>query len=485
MMHDISKPGYLLTFTTEDKDYFLYLYSQDINKPFAGLIVLPGIQQIAEELSIGIKIKQFSEFKRIPLETNIEGDVINAPLEIFVDSSEKFKKSFFRMCLENLLSGYNSIFPIREIGAVARDYSFVHYRENFDMVINNHILEEKNLIIDAPRRAGKTSFMRQLVKELRSKGHKAYYVDMENARSPVQFAAILLMTLKDKKYDSELEKIKDEMTIAEKIGPQYRRKLEDELKSNWSSDKIILAVDECSFLLEEMLKEEKSAGKVADFLQWFKETRKANPNIRFVFSGSVKFTVFEKILGKNDLFDDCKEYSFKPFNKESAANLVGGLFYSEEIYPPDYVIEEIIRLTTPYFPYFLQIVTDEMIKFYRSNKKFPGKEDIPSIIDNEIIGTSCRRYLDQFLINLRRYNPKEEAGAKAILNHLSRGEKTKRNTLETIYARATGDNKGFEKTLSLLEYDFYLEKKGSEYRFNNEIIKNWWKINFAEPGEIG
>lgn len=483
-MYDLSKPGYLLIFKDKDKDYFLYLYAQDINAPFAGLIVLPEIQKVAKELSIELEIKQFSEFKRIPLETNIEEAVINVPIEIFADSSGKFKDSLFRMCLENLLSGYNSIFPIREIGAVARDYSFVHYKENFDIVINDHILKGKNLIINAPRRAGKTSFMWQLVKEKRLKEHKAFYVDMENARNPVQFSAILLMTLKGKKFKSELEKTKEEMNIAKKIGSQYRQKIEEELKKNWSKEKIVLAVDECSFLIEEMLKKE-SSGTVTDFLRWFKEIRKANPNIRFVFSGSIKFTVFEKDLGENKLFDDCREYSLKPFNKESAANLVEGLFYSEEIYPPDYVIKEIIRLTTPYFPYFLQIVTDEMIKFYRSNKTFPGEKEIPLIIDSEIIGTSCRRYLDQPLIYLRRYDPKEQSGAKAILNHLSGKDKAKQNTLEAIYIKATGDKEGFEKTLALLEYDFYLEKKGNEYRFNNEIIRNWWKINFAEYGESG
>lgn len=483
-MTELSKPGHLLTFHKEGRDYYLYLYVQRVDKPFAGLIVLPGIQKIAENLPIHLETKQFSAFKRIAMETGIEEDVINVPIEIFVDSSGKFKEGLFLMCLKNLLDGYRSIFPIREIGAVARDYSFISYGENFNNIINRYILKEKNVVIEAPRRAGKTSLMRQLVKEMSSRGYKAYYLDMENARTPEQFAAILLMTLEDKPFKSQLDRKGEEMKIAKKLGSQYRKIVEQKLKTDFTGEKIVLAVDECSFLIEEMLNREKSREAVAEFLMWFKEIRIGNKNIRFVFSSSLRFTVFEKILGVNDLFKDCSGYVLMAFDKESASNLVEGLFYSEDIYPPDYVIEEIIRLTTPHFPYFLQIVTDEMMKFYRTHKNFPQKKEIHSIIHNEIIGTSCRRYLDQFLINLRRYNPKEESGAKAILNHLSLKGKEKVNTLETIYRKATGDKEAFEKTLALLEYDFYIEKKGNEYRFNNEIIKNWWKINFAEPGEI-
>ena len=58
-MYDYSRPGHLLIFTKESRRYFLYLYVKDIETPFSSLIVLPGIRKIAEELSIGLEIKQF------------------------------------------------------------------------------------------------------------------------------------------------------------------------------------------------------------------------------------------------------------------------------------------------------------------------------------------------------------------------------------------------------------------------------------------
>lgn len=481
MIHDLSKPGHLLTFKKAGKPHYLYLYVREVGRPFASLTALEGIREFikkyAAKTPIELEIKQFSEYGRIMIETDIKEDVINAPVEIFVDTGNKFKERLFRMCLDNLLNNYRSIFPIREIGPVARDYSFVRFDENFKAVIDNYVLKGNNVVVCAPRRGGKTSFMMQLVKEMEQRGYQAYYLDMENAKKPVQFSAIILRVLKNDSSDSEFEKMEKEIEKAKQMGSNYIEELDRAFQS-FKGKQIILLIDEFSFLIEEMLKEQ-NPGSVAGFLEWFKNLRKAYTNIRFVLSGSVKFEVFKNIPGHHELFDDCKEYSLLTFDKEAAANLVEGLFYSEGIYPPEYLIEEILRLITPYFPYFLQIVSYEIIRFFQLHQKFPDKEKIESIIDSELIGTSGRRFLDQFLINLLRYTPIEQKGARAILNHLSSKENEKRNNLENIFREVTGNDKSFDKVMALVEYDFYVEKNGDYYRFNNDILKKWWKINFA------
>ena len=81
-------------------------------------------------------------------------------------------------------------------------------------------------------------------------------------------------------------------------------------------------------MIEEMLKQGESNETVRDFLSWFKDIRVINKNICFIFSGSIKISVFEKMLEGKVFFNDCQEYSLQPFGKESAANLVEGLFYS-------------------------------------------------------------------------------------------------------------------------------------------------------------
>lgn len=483
MIYDyLSKPGHLLTFKKDGKSFYLYLYVRELNRPFASLTVLEGIREyikiFAKKTPLELEIRQFSEYGRIMIETDIKEDIVNAPVEIFIDSSNKFKERLFEMCLNNLLNNYRAIFPIREIGPVARDYSFVRFNKNFDDVIN-YLLRGNNIVISAPRRGGKTSFMMQLVKDMEERNYQTYYIDLENAKNPPQFSAILLNVLENEQYAGEFVKKGKEIKKTKQMDSNYREELERAFE-NFNDKPIILLIDELSFLIEEMLKEQDSVS-VVDFLKWFKNLRETYDKIRFVFSGSVKFETFKNIPNNDEFFNDCKEYSLLTFDKESAANLVEGLFYSENIYPPEYIIEEILHLASPYFPYFLQIVTYEIIRFYQSHQEFPGKEKIESIIDSELIGTTGRRFLDQFTINLLRYTPLEEKGARAILNHLSSIEKEKKGKLENIFRKVTGNDNSFDRVMSLVEYDFYIEKSDNYYRFNNNILKKWWKRNYAPP----
>jgi len=243
----------------------------------------------------------------------------------------------------------------------------------------------------------------------------------------------------------------------------------------------VLFIDECSFLIEEMLKEESGAAieSTSRFLKWLKRIRSFKTNICFVFSGSIKISVFERMINGDAFFNDCSEYPLGAFDLEAATNLVEGLFYSEGLYPPGYMIETIIEQTAQSVPYFLQIVTDEAVKYFKSYRQFPDKSHIRRIIDEEIIGTECRRYLDQLLVNLRRYKPDEQKGARAILNVLSQSQEVPSNTLEAVYKSATGETGNFEKVLDLLEYDFYIGRSKGKYFFNNMIVKKWWKTNFV------
>lgn len=488
-MRDLSKPGHLLVFSKEGRNYFLYLYIMKPDMPFAALTVLEGIRELAKERKLKVDIRAFSEFKRVASEFPDQKEIINIPLEILVDGKEKFKKDLFITCLENLLAGYASVFPERVIGAVARENSFVRFEENSRRIIEGYILRGKNVVIDAPRRAGKTSLLFRLASEERLKAYRILYLDMERASDPLRFAAILIAALETRTGDTALKRAAKELGLSRKLEKDYKTKVEAQLKRISSKEKLLLAFDECSFMLEEMLKKgneseyESNKQKAIDFLSWFKKLRKNHANIRFLFSGSIKFAVFENELDKDGFFSDCKEYSLKPMDEASAKNLVEGLFYSEEIYPPDHVTDHIIKRTTPCFPYFLQIVTDEMVKYHRARRKFPTQKEMEGIIENEIIGTNCRRYMDQFLVNLRRYSPLEEKGARVLLNRLSNVKEEKKDKLKALYVKATGDEKGFPKVLALIEYDFYITERNGHYSFANELMKNWWKTNFALSGD--
>jgi hypothetical protein len=295
----------------------------------------------------------------------------------------------------------------------------------------------------------------------------------------------MLSAIKGEAFDSTYASKQKIISLAKELKTGYESEVEAALKEIPGDTKIVLAIDECSFLIEEMLKTkgENIVENTRGFLKWLRHIRSLRSNVIFVFSGSIKISVFERMVHGDAFFNDCSEYRLEPFDQDAASNLVNGLFFSEGIYPPDYVVDTIIEITIPNFPYFLHIVTAETINHYLSHREFPNKQDIQDIIDTDVIGTGCRRFLDQLLVNLRRYQPDEQIGAKAILNYLSQMEKVKFNKLETIYKNATGKIDNFEKVLDLLEYDFYIKREDGLFFFNNDIVKKWWKTNFVSVGD--
>jgi hypothetical protein len=169
-MSNLSKPGHLLNFSKDEKSYFMYLFIREKKRGLAALTVLPEIERIAEDFSMQLEIMQFSELKRIiPVYPELaDGDLVEVPLDIFIDKDGEFKKNLFLMCFRNLLKGYMSVFPMGAKGSIARDFSFVNYRDDLKTIINDYIEKGRHVIIEAPRRAGKTSFLFRVVEEARA-----------------------------------------------------------------------------------------------------------------------------------------------------------------------------------------------------------------------------------------------------------------------------------------------------------------------------
>jgi len=147
----------------------------------------------------------------------------------------------------------------------------------------------------------------------------------------------------------------------------------------------------------------------------------------------------------------------------------------------DELINELVKLTTPGIPYFIQIVMNHVVALYRKNPQF-SIEDLRKTYDVEITGFEGRRLFDTFERHFKRYGSRQ-LGATALLRKLSNSgdegiEKTK---LEKAY-RVSSDLRGrseFDIILRYLEYDFYIEKVTgtNRYRFASPILRDYWQKN--------
>ena len=157
------------------------------------------------------------------------------------------------------------------------------------------------------------------------------------------------------------------------------------------------------------------------------------------------------------------------------------MLLGQEIALSDEIVQEIVYLTAPGIPYFIQIVVLQVASLFRKNPMF-SREDLIDIYQKEIIGPDSRRFFDTFERHFKRYGQRKP-GAKAILYELSKAkdEGIKRKDLERTFSASSyqAEKEDFDTLLQYLEHDFYIEKiKGIDrYRFSSPILRDYWLKN--------
>ncbi|WP_199182145.1 hypothetical protein, partial [Siphonobacter sp. BAB-5405] len=178
-----------------------------------------------------------------------------------------------------------------------------------------HLLENgMSLRISAPRRVGKTSFVRRLHQNCESRDWTGFYVNVEDKDNEVGFIEALLENLASEKSWSKKLGGKAKDTILSFIKSIETLKTPaGELKFKWAHDEKTLAIqkdikellftfgegiiiiDELPVLLNRMLKQENGHQRVTDLLHWLRSLRQlSGVKMYWIFCGSVSLDSFVK-----------------------------------------------------------------------------------------------------------------------------------------------------------------------------------------------
>ena len=169
------------------------------------------------------------------------------------------------------------------------------------------LLERENIVLISPRRYGKTSLMREIVRRLSERGQLCLFLDVMHIDAPEDFVIELATAAFDvtnvrKKFAKSLKgafirlstlfdeieasvagtgiKVKFRKGLNEEIGEdnwtEKGKDIFDAIKSMSDEKQIYVVIDELSECVNNMIKSEANATK---FLQWFR-SKTAN-NTRF------------------------------------------------------------------------------------------------------------------------------------------------------------------------------------------------------------
>lgn len=372
-----------------------------------------------------------------------------------------------------------------------------------DELRNN--LQKTSLIIDAPRRFGKTSIVKELISQENKKANDRefdiLFWDLEGVQTINEFCLTIFDRLLEldsvKKKINQFQVVMGDLwnAISDRIGKVKAPGIEFEIRSktknydfsqwkekiepligeiNSSSNRFtILVFDEFPDMLLNLKKDENYALAVDSLMAWLRSLRQnviTDNKLNFVFCGSINLKETLKSLGISKRINDLETMTIPPMSSVEAELLIRSLMATANINITDSGIAFIVNKSTDGPPYYAQLIFQALRQTYQKNF---SSEQVKSIYEGLI---NDNHDLNHFHTRLEEYLPGEiqKQCSKNILSHLS-AEPMEENAL--IGYMSETEAEVFAETLSRLIHEGYILRDmriGGRVRFVSPLLQDWW-----------
>ena len=377
-------------------------------------------------------------------------------------------------------------------------------------------------LLTAPRRMGKTSLVRELLRRLAEEGRfETIFVDLEGATDPAD--AIAEIGFRSRPAQGAWGRIRtlfaNVLPAEAEIGGRVPALADADLRvklragvdaGNWrhKGDKVfaalagnalptVLAIDELPILVNRLLKGDDyrmtpERRRAADeFLSWFRKNGQMHRGrISMILSGSVSLEPILRQAGLSAHANVLSPFDLKPWDEETAMACLGALGESYGLDLPRNVREDMCRRLRCQIPHHVQRFFDVLHEdLRRAGRHAVSLEDVERVYVHEMLGIRGQMDLEHYEGRLRMVLGDE--GYLAALEMLTaaavgggrlRGDAIVRHR-EVL---ADGDGGGpppVEDVLRVLEHDGYLERQGDGYRFVSGLLEDWWRVRYGWSGD--
>ena len=377
-------------------------------------------------------------------------------------------------------------------------------------------------LLTAPRRMGKTSLVRELLRRLADEGRfETIFVDLEGATDPAD--AIAEIGFRSRPAQGAWGRIKilfaNVLPAEAEIGGRVPALADADLRvklragvdaGNWrhkgdevfaalagNALPVVLAIDELPILVNRLLKGDDyrmtpERRRAADeFLSWFRKNGQMHRGrISMILSGSVSLEPILRQAGLSAHANILSPFDLKPWDEETAMACLGALGESYGLDLPRNVREDMCRRLRCQIPHHVQRFFDVLHEdLRRAGRRVVSLEDVERVYVHEMLGIRGQMDLEHYEGRLRMVLGDE--GYLAALEMLTaaavgggrlRGDAIVRHR-EVL---ADGDGGGpppVEDVLRVLEHDGYLERQGDGYRFVSGLLEDWWRVRYGWSGD--
>jgi uncharacterized protein len=372
---------------------------------------------------------------------------------------------------------------------------FYFARPYLDTKIWKYLKSGGHLLVSAPRRVGKTSFLLNICTAGKEGYIVKYHITQSINRSNEFFKRL---------YKSLLEELSENQNIwqglteilkkngIKKLGPggielnnselDYFEEFKRLVIKTDIGKQLVFVIDEFSETTENIINDHgESAGQL--FLHQNRELRQdkaVSSKIQFIYSGSIGLGNIAERISAIKSINDLTDFPIPPLTDKETLAMISQITISEELQfsfeTKKYLIDKIYWQ----MPYYLQIILDEAENLLLQSGSVMELNN--RIIDESINeALKKRNYFEHWHTRLRTaFKEGDYTFAKEVLNTASKAKAGISKTEVFDLAAKYEITNGYNVIVRTLEYDGYLNlnDKG-RYIFNSPLLKIWWERNIA------
>jgi len=377
-----------------------------------------------------------------------------------------------------------------------------------------HILKGTSLLLSAPRRVGKSSFSKKMLRLAQENGWKTLYLDLQGIGTESEFVKLfkdeiqkeewwkkeistenpIIRFLKNKKLQNEtgniilkifktIRELKAQNNTNSTINEIWRNDTYGRIKQLIEcSGNILIVIDELTLFLDHLIKQENGKEKVEFFLEWLRKFRQiSGTKVRWILCSSVGIENFASMHQLSKHLNDVHSFKLEAFTEDEAKEFISRLDVDEKVQFTEEHIQYILDKLGWYLPFFIQILV-EKINFLVYVEKKQFSNDTIDEAYNRLL-TENRKDFIAWDERLKYYYEFEDDARKILkLCALHTGE-SRENLLANLVAKKSDTDidkieTNLSQLLAMLKNDGYLAEHNGKYIFRSPLLRDFWYNRF-------
>ena len=372
-------------------------------------------------------------------------------------------------------------------------------REQEEAKVWRYLDRAANIILLAPRRAGKTSMLRQLEKSPKP-GYVFLYVMVQSCSSEHQFYKQVFEKLYDSDFVGNLEKVSkragkllkkalgniDKITIGDK-GIELKNvdhqitwlDLADVIRKLDLPQKLVIVFDEYPDVLEKINYKQglEASSQFLTNMRTLCQDVSLGQRVQFIFTGSIGLDSLAHRLNLSNLINDRDKLTLAPLNEEQAEQFLDFLIHrnKSDMFLQRPVKRYCLAKVEWLMPYYLEILWERLEDHCMDNQiTAPTNEDVDKAYEL-LFSQTYRSYFNHWVERLKRLERGEQLLAKAILGLMAKQGHIKLSEYLNLCEDEQFVGVAHNYVFDCLEHDGYLfASQPKIYQFTSPILREWW-----------